>query len=139
MGVDRGDEVQKTSHHNELGAVIRRSDLHCAVAEIEHAAEDALRLLLAVLVLLVMLRTDRIRVLAVHVLMLGLLRFRLILGFLYFALRDNLLAAVHTGRLIEAVRKAEFTAFLIQYDIRTLQSMVASAVLAMGTGVAHSY
>ncbi len=58
---------------------------------------------------------------------------------LHFLLGDNLLPAVHTGRLIKAVWEAECARFLILDDNAVLQSMVASAVAGVTAGVTHSY
>jgi hypothetical protein len=78
--------------------------------------------------------------LSMDVLMLMLFFLRSFLfSFAHVLLRNDLDATVHAGGLIEAVWETKLAALLIHNDSSTLQSMVASAVLRMGTGVAHSY
>src|SRR5262245_4469552 len=57
---------------------------------------------------------------------------------LYLFLGDYLLAPVHAGGLIEAVRKAERPGVLVLDDSLILESVVAPAVSGVARGVAHS-
>ena len=54
-------------------------------------------------------------------------------------LRDDLLAAVHAGGLIETVRLAQGAGLGILHEVRLRKRVVAPAVLGMGTGVTHPY
>lgn len=106
-----------------------------------HAAEKASLLFLGLCYR--MLLTNRLLCsfeLSNLVVVLGILLATLVLGFDGFlALRDDELAAVRTGKLVDAVWKTEIAGLLILNDIGSHERMMRSAVAGMGVRVTHSY
>lgn len=106
-----------------------------------HATHESL-LLLAHFLYGVLLLMDRI----LHANLVSSLLIRLIAGLtllivlnFLLTLRNDELATVHAGGLIDAVWEAKIATLLILYNSALHQSMVAPAIAGVRTGMAHSY
>ena len=63
--------------------------------------------------------------------------FRFILFGLHLG-RENLLAAIHTRRLVEAMWEAEITALFILHDGDVLERMMRPAIAGVTARIAHA-